>query len=345
MYCVDCGKEKPIFKEGSCLHCYLKNHQFISGPEVFHIPVCSYCEAYKYKNTWKKDSFEKVVKRFVKNAFSFHSELKNIRIDLDCHSEKDTIFCKITFTGFIDNETVSEDHFIEIRLKPNVCEVCSKQFGGYHEAIIQVRPEQKKVSNEKKDAIQNFVTTLIHQMQEKGNRHVFLTDMGKEHGGLDFFISDKQAAYAIIKKIQEEFGGDIHVSSKNVGMKDGKQVYRYTYLLRLLPFEKDDVFKLDDEYYFVLNTHGNQLHILNLKDHSDSFVTASELSNSIFIDAAEGISFSPILVHESNSEFQLMHPKTYDVFVIKKPKQQMNFSEDLKVIQINEYLFIKPDIK
>lgn len=342
MYCVDCGKEKPIFREGSCLECYVKNHEFIKGPEIFHIPVCSYCDAYKYKNTWKKESFEKIVGRYVKNAFSFNPELQNVHINIECHDKEDTIFCKVDFTGEIDDETVSEEHYIEVRLKPNVCDVCSKQFGGYHEAILQIRPEQKKLSIEKKDTIQRFVISLIQQMQEKGNRHVFLTDMGKKHGGLNFFISEKQAAYAIIKKIQEEFGGDIHVSSKNVGMKDGKQVYRYTYLVRLLPFEKEDVFKLNDEYFFVLNARGSQLHVINLKDHSDMFATASDLRNAIFIDTAENLSFTPIIINETESEFQLMHPKSYEIFFIKKPIGQKQYSTNLKILQINEYFFIEP---
>lgn len=342
MYCVDCGQEKSIFREGSCLECYLKNHQFTKGPGVFHIPVCNYCGGYKYKNTWKNESFETVIKRYVKSAFSFSPDLKNIQIGLDCHNEEDSIFCKVAIIGLIDDVNITEDHFVEIRLKPNVCDVCSKQFGGYHEAIVQIRPWQRKLTEKKKVDIQFFTENLIRSLKDQGNRQVFLTDMGREHGGLDFFISDKQAAYTIIKRVQERFGGDIHVSSKNVGMKDGKQVYRYTYLLRLLPFERDDVFKLHDEYFIVLNVHGTQLHIMKLQDHSDSFVKSSDVSQGIFIDTAEKLSFTPILVNKTKTELQLMHPKSYSIFIIKKPSEHIMFSDDITILQINEHYFIKP---
>lgn len=342
MYCVDCGKEKAIFREGSCLECYLKSHQFAKGPSVFHIPVCTYCNAYKYKNTWKNQDFETVTRQYIKQSFLIHPEMKNVQIFLDNHEEKELIFSKITITGLLDDMEISEDHFVEIRLKNNVCDICSKQFGGYHEAILQIRPGQRKLTREKRDEIQRYVMELIQNIHDKGNRNLFLADMGVEHGGLDFFISDKQGAYAIIKKVQDEVGGDIHVSSKNIGMKDGKQVYRYTYLLRLLPFQKEDVFKLQDNYYFVLNISSNKLHIIKLEDYSSSFVTSSDVEQGLLIASANDLSFKAILISETENELQLMHPTSYTVFTIKKPNESFKFSDDTVILQINEYYFVKP---
>lgn len=345
MFCVDCGEEKPIFREGSCFECYVKNHQFTKGPSIFHLMQCKSCGAFRYKTHWKAEEFETIVKQNIKNEFVISPELKNVEITLDCNKEEDAIFCKITFSGVLDEKTVSEDHFVEIRLKYNVCDVCSKKFGGYHEAIIQIRPGQRKLSREKRDEMQTFVEDLIRSMQEQGNRKLFLTDMGVEHGGLTFFISDKQAAYSIIKKVQDLFGGDIQVSTKNVGMKDGKQLYRYTYLLRLLPFQQGDVFKLNDEYFIVVHVGGIQLHVVNLMINLDLFLKANEVEQGIFIATAEDLSIKPVLVNETKHELQLMHPKTYTIFTVKKPNDSYQFTDETKVLQINEYFFIKPEIK
>ncbi len=342
MFCVDCGKEKPIFREGSCLECYLKHHQFTKGPSVFHIPLCTYCNAYKYKNTWKHVDFETVVKQYIKQSFVIDPELRNVQIQLDNHKEEDIVFTKVTISGLLDDAQISEDHFVEIRLKSNVCDICSKQFGGYHEAILQIRAGKRKLSKEIRNTIQCFVEDLIQDIQDKGNRNLFIADMGVEHGGLDFFLSDKQAAYTITKKVQEEFGGDIHVSSKNVGMKDGKQLYRYTYLLRLLPFQKEDVFKLQDNYYFVLNISSNKLHIIKLEDYSGSFVTSSDVEQGLLIASAKDLSFKAILISETLSELQLMHPTSYAIFTIKKPDETFKYTDTTEILQINEYYFVKP---
>ena len=84
------------------------------------------------------------------------------------------------------------------------------------------------------------VEGLVESMQDKGNRALFITDSKEEHGGLDFYLSDKGSALTITKKVQGKYGGSIKQSSKNIGMKDSRQVYRMTYLLRLPSFRKGD---------------------------------------------------------------------------------------------------------
>lgn len=344
MYCVDCGKEKPIFKDGSCLECYLKNHQFSQGPEVFHILSCNYCGAYKYKNTWKNESFDEIVKRYVKNAFSFDPELKNIAISLDCQGKDETIFCKVIITGTIENEEINEEQFVEIRVKPNVCEVCSKQFGGYHEAILQIRTSEKKMNTQQKEIIEQFLNTLISSMQEKGNRGLFVTDINYEKTGIDFLLSDKQAAASIIKKAQEEFSGEITVSSSNVGMKDGKQVYRMTYLLRLPSFRRHSIIVKDDNFFFIRSLSNNMVHILDLKtweEHSVQLKEIEPINNSY---EYEDFVQQMIVVSQNDDEIQVMDKKSYTITVIKKPKKIVFSGEQIPVIRFEDYFFILPEI-
>ena len=58
MFCVECGKEEEIFKDGVCKDCYVKTHSFSKGPQVVDLPVCTNCDSYKYKNTWTSDIFD-----------------------------------------------------------------------------------------------------------------------------------------------------------------------------------------------------------------------------------------------------------------------------------------------
>ena len=343
MYCVDCGKEKPIFKEGSCLECYLKNHQFSQGPEVFQIPFCNYCGAYKYKNNWKNQSFDEVVKRYIKNAFSFDSDLKHINISLDCQGKEETIFCKVTIKGTIENEDISEDKFVEIRVKPNVCDVCSKQFGGYHEAILQIRTSEKKMSEHQKDTIEQFLNNLISSMQEKGNRGLFVTDINYEKTGIDFLLSDKQAAATIIKKAQEELSGEITVSSSNVGMKDGKQVYRMTYLLRLPSFRKHSILAKDNDLFFVLSLSNNMVHVLDLKTWNKHSFQLKDIEPINSYDYEEFVQ-QMIVVSQNEEEVQVMDKKTYVITVIKKPKKMTFSLEQIPIIRFEDSLFLLPEL-
>lgn len=342
MYCVDCGEEKKIFREGSCLSCFLKRHQFTKGPSIFNIPYCVHCHAYKYKHTWYEETFEDVLTRYIKQNYSISNELKKVKISIESDNAEDVEHCMITISGILDDETISESHPISVRIKKNVCDLCSKQFGGYHEAIVQIRPEKRKLSNEKLSEIQYFVDDAIIMMQEQGNRKLFLSDYGLEHGGLDFFLSDKQAAYAITKKVQEKFGGTITVSSKNVGMKDGKQLYRYTYLLRLSPFEIFDVIRFKDEYFIIGKLHRNNVHIIDLFTGVESIHDASYLEGAMIIGNKDLLK-EMIVVSQTTDELQVMDKDSYAVRTVKNPNNLSIEDETVEVVYIDEdHVFLNP---
>ena len=79
MFCVECGKDGPIFREGVCLNCYLKTHSFTNGPDIIDLPICSHCSSYKYKSNWTSDLFSEVIRRVIKNKFEIRPS-ENITI-------------------------------------------------------------------------------------------------------------------------------------------------------------------------------------------------------------------------------------------------------------------------
>ena len=77
MFCVECGKEIDIFREGVCIDCYLKTHKFTDGPSIIDITCCPHCGNYKYKNMWVTEEFDIFIKRIIKNTFDIKRELEN----------------------------------------------------------------------------------------------------------------------------------------------------------------------------------------------------------------------------------------------------------------------------
>ena len=130
MFCVECGKDGPIFKDGVCHNCYMKTHKFTEGPDLIDLPVCSHCSAYKYKNNWTSELFGDVIRRVIKNTFKISKELKKVDINTECKEEKEGMHCKVYITGLLDDEEIKEEHELTVRYKRTVCDVCSKKFGG-----------------------------------------------------------------------------------------------------------------------------------------------------------------------------------------------------------------------
>jgi len=342
MFCVECGKEGKIYKDGICIDCYLKTHSFAKGPDIIDLPICTHCGSYKYKNTWTSDLFSEVIRRVIKNKFEISRELKKIDINTECTEAKEGMECKVYITGFIDDVEITEEHDLMIRLRRTVCDVCSKKFGGYHEAIIQIRTDKRKLTKKELENIQIDVENLVETLRAKGNRGLFITDIGEEHSGLDFYLSDKGSALAVAKKIQGQYGGSIKQSSKNMGMKDSRQIYRMTYLLRLPAYRKGDFISYENSFFCISSINGNKVHVFELPNWGKRTFDSKELQKASILGGKELIK-EMIFVSQSQDEVQIMNPETYEINFVRKPKSVSFDSEKIKIVKIDNQVFLFPE--
>jgi nonsense-mediated mRNA decay protein 3 len=343
MFCVECGIEGEIYKDGVCIKCYLLNKKFSKGPEILDLPVCVHCQGYKFKNTWTNDLLDDILRRIIKNNFKISKELQNIDINIDFNETPRGLECKVYISGLIQEKEINEEHDLLIRLRKTVCEVCSRQFGGYHEAIIQVRTEKRKFSKEELINIKATVETIIENMQGKGNRTLFIADIAEEHGGLDFYISDKNAAFNISKMLLNKYGGIIKQSSTNTGMKDSKQIYKMTYLVRIPPYKKGDYLQIDDNYFQIKYLQTNKIKLINLLTWVESSTDLKNLEKAR-IFGGQNLLREMIIVSQTKSELQLMDEQTYELHIVKKPEEIEYVAEKIQVIKIDNFLFISPKL-
>ncbi len=344
MFCVECGEEKEIYKNGVCLNCFLKENRFTHGPSEIDLLYCAHCTAYKYKNTWTSDILHDVLVRTIKNTFQISPELKKVDINPVCTQQEPNMECKIYISGMIGIQEITEENNILVHLKKTVCDVCSKRFGGYHEAIIQIRADKRDLTSKEIDNILIIVENHVQNMQAKGNRSVFITDFEEEHGGIDFYISDNTAVQGIIKRIQQEHGGSITQSSKNMGMKDGKQVYRVTHLLRFFSIKKDDFIKIDDDYYQVKSLQAKTVKLINLSEWEESSVDIKTIRNANILGGEE-ILQDMIVISQTKKEMQLMDEKTYKIQIVKKPKEFEYKKKKITVFKKDDFLFLTPKLQ
>ena len=214
-----------------------------------------------------------------------------------------------------------------------------RRFGGYHEAVIQIRADKRKLASKELNNIRLTVEQLVESIRAKGNRGLFITDVGEEHGGLDFYLSDKGVALTITKQIQEQYGGQIKKSSKNVGMKDSRQIYKMTYLIRLPAYRKNDFISHNNTFYRITSVHKNKAHVISLKDWKEETLDDKELQKANILGGEELVK-EMILVSQTKDEVQIMNPDTYDIKHIRKPEPMLFESEKIKVIKIDDRLFI-----
>jgi nonsense-mediated mRNA decay protein 3 len=342
MFCVECGKETSIFRNGVCLSCYLKNMQFSKGPVILDITQCSRCSAYRYKNTWVQESFDDILRRHIKESFSINPELENVAIQTQCKEQDRVLLCTVVITGSLEGHQIIEQHPLTIRIKQNTCDVCSREAGGYYEAILQIRTSQRTFPKTEQQTFRSFIENIVRQEQESGKRGLFITDIDQKREGLDFFLSEKGTAFSIAKKVQEQFGGEFKQSASSAGMKDSRQIYRMTYLVRLPEYRNGDFFLLEDSFYFLLSLHENKVRAIELSTWTEKVFDGKTMQHSKIYGGAERIR-EMILVSQSKKDIQLMDPKTYVTVEIHKPKQISFDTTMVKTVKLEGTLFLFPE--
>jgi nonsense-mediated mRNA decay protein 3 len=341
MFCVECGKEE-IYKNGICLECYVKNTQFTYGPEIIDISACSLCLSYKHKNNWFDESLDDAITRQIKELFTFSNELNEIKIDLMYDDTKKNFDCSIEITGVINDKKILEKHVVAVRIKKTVCDVCSKQSGGYYEAVLQIRAENRTPSKKELTLINETVESVVNEYHSKGNRSLFITDTAKERGGIDYYISEKGSAYTIAKKIQEKHGGIIKQSSTNIGMKDSRQIFRMTYLIRLPSYRAGEFIEYNTYFYFITSISSSKVHVLELNSWSEQVLDAKNLQKVRVIGGYDLIK-EMILVSQSTDEVQVMDPKNYKIFDIKKPMNVTFHKKSVSAAFLDDYIYLLPE--
>jgi len=304
--------------------------------------MCPRCSSYKYKNTWVQEAFDDILKRGIKEAFSISPELKDVEIQTQCKEQDRILACMVFISGALENETITEQHPLTVRIRHNTCEICSREAGGYYEAILQIRTEKRTFTDKELQTIRSAVKTLVEQFQESGKRGLFITDFDEKREGLDFFISEKGTALSIAKKIQEQFGGDFKQSASSAGMKDSRQIYRMTYLVRIPAYRKGDFFSLDNSFFFIESLHANKVRALELSAWTEKVIDGKNIRPSKIYGGAELIR-EMIVGSQSKNEIQLMDPKTYAPVDIQKPKTASIDTTMVKTVKLDEYLFLVPE--
>ena len=204
--CPKCGatdKEKE-FIGSFCVDCY--PHGIRLRRNKITIVRCPHCGRVKVDDKWVKE-LDRAIKRLVKKITIGDYEEVDVNVDSG----------KITYTLDIGDRTIKITKQIKIEVKNQSCDVCSRRFSGYYEAIIQIRGEDKEI----KLAKDRIITELEKQ--------TFISKIEEVRGGVDIYIGKK----SIVDKLLNRLGYKYKKTYKLYGRKEGREVYRTTYLIRV----------------------------------------------------------------------------------------------------------------
>lgn len=318
MFCVECGREGELI--GSiCRDCYSKKHGLVSVRDHVDLTLCAHCSSMLAKDGWRDvGSVKEAAELAVGEALevSKGAKLTDMRVSL---SEKDerNLQADVQVMLTVDGHGFERQLGTIVRLKRGSCQECSKQQGRYYEAILQVRGPDRTLPRDAEVEIERMVNSRVASMR-KSSREIFLSRTERVKGGLDFYFSTISSARNVARELQGSLCAAFKESSSLWGRRDGKDIYRMTYLVRLPGFSKGDVVAHQGKEYLVRGMSKGVMHGIDIKSGEE---------RSMAVKDPEGFSVSlpkdrilkAQVLSESEKEIQLLDPETLGQVDLAKP--------------------------
>ncbi|UCF08677.1 MAG: hypothetical protein JSW28_03025, partial [Thermoplasmata archaeon] len=208
-----------------------------------------------------------------------------------------------------------EEHEARLRIKPQVCPECSKQQGGYWEAKVQLRSSGRGLNEEEFEKALEHVDNLL--VKREKDRGAFLSKVEKIHEGVDFYLGSKHVGKMVARELAALFGAQMKESHKLVGRKDGKDVYRTTYAVRISGFRVDDFLQVDEQVFCVKKISPDGVLLRALESAKDIWFHFQDLGRAKILGGKELVK-DMVVVSRSEGEIQVLNPdnlKTVDVLL------------------------------
>ncbi len=341
MFCVECGKEPEELHDGLCSECYSKRLQ-ATIPEHLDIEVCTSCWSVRQGSQWKErpDMYAIMLER-VDGAISISPEVDRYAFRAEFTEEDPrNIMADIAVELFSGDIKVERELNSKIILKKEQCTTCSRIHGNYYEAILQVRPSLRELTEEQKKEVKKMVHREIED-RRGGDRSIFITSEEEMHGGLDYYLSDNAVAKKLSKDISQHFGGKVTTSSKLAGRKDGRNIYKMTYSVRVPPYERGDFLRFKDELYRIpeIRTSSGHVTLQHVGSGKKISVERREVEDVDVLGGREMID-EAVVVSETEDEIKVLDPETYLTKTLVKPEGFTRQGDHAKIIKYSGRIFL-----
>jgi len=266
-FCPKCGK--PTEHEGLCNHCRIGNTQWFECDRRVKSTHCPSCGAIKQVNTWTDTNRERagLAPELAKAAVHFHPDVRKpsmvVKVE-DTTLNRSTAM--ITLKGLLYNTPVEGTCSVELIWHKEQCDRCNRISGSYYEGIVQVRADGRLPGTFELQMSAGIAQQVEDSLQAGGERLSFIVDMNETREGLDITVGSQHIGTLISQGITTQLGGRFTTHPKLVGEKNGRQLFRITYSVRLPRFQKQDVVLSHGRYVEVVQVESNHLKVLDLTE-------------------------------------------------------------------------------
>ncbi len=343
LFCPKCGKDADVFYDNVCKHCFIKDKKLLECPAVLFSKICPVCGSVYKRGKWstREDESQTIIE-CAKESLKLDNLVSNLELTLspkrlDYSRYRVHIDAKAKIKGM----PVEIEQDTEVRISWETCDTCSRISGGYFEGIVQIRAEKRIPAKEELGRCKEIAESVSARSQEKGDRLAFIAKTEELGEGTDFYVGSIKLGKQICRAIIDVFGGKFTESPKLVGQKNGEDLYRITYALRLPEFVRGDIISADDRVIEVQNS-GKHVSGIDLEtgkrfiENFNDLMNIKKLGNRLNAKAT-------VLVADEDKTIQVLDPETYETVTVKRPEfLGAEPGDEIKVIKTTKGIYVLP---
>jgi nonsense-mediated mRNA decay protein 3 len=338
-FCPKCGK--PLETDGFCPSCRAADTPWAECDTRVASTHCPSCGATKQVNTWTDTDREQaeIAPDIARSAVHFHPDVKNRSIAVEVRDiSPNRSRAYLTITGTLYGLSMEKTCTVELVWHKEQCDRCNRITGSYYEGIVQVRAEERDLSPFELESAAAIATQIEESLIAGGERLSFISDMTVNRDGLDITVGSQHIGLMIVQAITAQFGGRYTTHPKLVGEKNGRQLFRITYLVRLPRYQRHDVVKLERVYVEVEQVDSRHVRVFDLSEGRNRSIKEDEIIRRI----GNARNAQPALVaYIAGGMMGLLDPGTgVTKEVQKKPWHVANVGENVQVLRDGDTLIV-----
>jgi nonsense-mediated mRNA decay protein 3 len=339
--CVECGAQAPGLVQGSCPACFTKKTPLLTMPEALDVEVCAHCDARHVGAHWLDPEegapLQWTREDAVQAALMVHARVDAPELELVEKQQDEKHFrWTVTVHGTVEGVPVSDQRDTLVRVRKGVCDRCSRMHGGYYSAILQLRATERDVTEDERRVAHKIVREELERARIAGNRMAFLAKDERLPGGHDYYIGDIEGGRQVARLVKDRLGATLIESAKLVGRREGDDVHRVTFLVRIRLFAQGDYGLLDDVPVQVVNIDRGHAIVVDAATHKRTRVDEGRIKR---LGGPE-ILREAVLVSQSPADLQILDPVDHCTKDVPRPEGFVAQGPTVQVLRFEERLYL-----
>ena len=334
--CPNCGE----LSHGICERCRAQHRHTTAVPKVITVQACPTCSAYQVLGQWIHEDIHRVIADTVKKALNINVDETAINIVLE-EKSRSNLRAHVEIRDSGRTRGLDETFETNVCMRWTVCDRCSRIAGGYYESKVQIRAQHRMIEDTERDhALKIAESTIEHAQRE--NRLAFISKTVRLKEGLDIYVGTTKAAKQIVRAIIQQMGGGFDDSAQLVGRRDGKDVYRVTFVVRLPEFPLGSIISCNRRFYEIYSI-SNAINAIDLETGQRAVLKNTDLRRAKLVGARADAK-TTVLAAVDVDEVHVIDPETYASLTIKRPQYTRKQDEgtQVKVVKTSDGLLLLP---